>query len=263
MKIQLNGWTISYDTAGEGKPLLFIHGYPLSRKIWEPQASGLAAYARVILPDLRGHGDSDPLPGPYSVDMLAEDCVHLLNTLGITQPVVVCGLSMGGYVALAFYKKFVERTAGLILAATRAAADSPEGKANREKAILLAQTSGATQIANSMLPKMFAPSTYDEQPKLVDQVHNIMAETPVEGIIGALQAMKDRPDSTPLLPSITKPVLIVHGNNDQLIPAAEAHAMQSAIPGSELVIIEQAGHLLNLEQPGVFNQAVHQFLKRC
>ena len=263
MKIQMNGWTISYDTAGEGMPLLFIHGYPLSRKIWEPQASGLASYARVILPDLRGHGDSDALPGPYSVDMLAEDCLHLLNTLGITQPVVVCGLSMGGYVALAFYRKFAERMAGLILTSTRAAADSPEARANREKAILLAQTSGAMAIAESMLPKMFAPSTYNEQPKLVDQVRSIMAETPVEGIVGALQAMKDRPDSTPMLPSITKPVLIIHGSNDQLIPATEAHAMQSAIPGSELVIIEQAGHLLNLEQPGAFNQAVHQFLKRC
>jgi len=263
MKIQMYGWSISYDTAGEGVPLLFIHGYPLSRKIWEPQASGLAAYARVILPDLRGHGDSDATPGPYSMDLLAEDCASLLNNLGITQPVVVCGLSMGGYIALAFYRKFAERISGLILTATRAGADSPEGKANRDKAIALAKSSGAGAIADSMLPKMFAPSTYADQPNLVEHVRGMMAGTSVEGIVGALQAMKDRPDSTPLLPTITKPVLIIHGSDDQLIPLSEAQMMQKTIVGAELVIIERAGHLLNMEQPGAFNQAIRQFIRRC
>ena len=263
MKIQMNGWQIFYVTSGEGIPLLFIHGYPLSRKIWEPQASGLAAYARVILPDLRGHGDTDAVPGPYSVELLADDCNNLLNILGITQPVVVCGLSLGGYVALAFYRKFTERMAGLILTSTRAAADSPEGKANRDKAIIMAQSSGATAITDSMLPKMFAPLTYTTQSELVECVREIMTGTSVEGIVGALQAMKDRPDSTQMLSSINKPVLIIHGSDDQLIPASEARTMQEAIPGSELVIIERAGHLLNMEQPAAFNLAVHQFLKRC
>jgi pimeloyl-ACP methyl ester carboxylesterase len=263
MKIQMNGWSVSYDTAGEGIPLLFIHGYPLSRKLWEPQFSALAAYGRVILPDLRGHGDSDATPGPYSMDMLAEDCANLIDNLGVTQPLVVCGLSMGGYVALAFYKKYVERMAGLILTATRAGVDSLEGKANRDKAIVLAQSSGAGAIADSMLPKMFAPDTYHSQPRLVEHVREMMASTSVEGVVGTLQAMKDRPDSTPILPTITKPVLIIHGSDDQIIPASEARTMQEAIPGGELVIIEGAGHLLNMEQPTVFNQAVHQFLKRC
>lgn len=262
MKIQMNDWSLSFDTAGEGMPLLFIHGYPLSRKIWEPQSAGLAAYARVISPDLRGHGDTDPVPGPYSVDLLAEDCVNLLDNLGITQPVVVCGLSMGGYVTLAFFRKFAERMAGMILTATRAGADSPEGKANREKAITIAQSSGAQAIADSMLPKMFSPLTYTDQPTLVERIRSLMAGTSINGIVGALQAMKDRPDSTQLLSTINKPVLIIHGSDDQLIPATEASMMQNSISGAELVIIERAGHLLNLEQPAAFNQAVRQFIKQ-
>jgi 3-oxoadipate enol-lactonase len=263
MRIQMDGWQISYDTAGEGVPLLFIHGYPLSRKIWEPQTHSLAPYARVILPDLRGHGDSDAVPGPYDVDLLAEDCANLLNILGVHQPIVVCGLSMGGYIALAFYRKFPERVAGLILAATRAADDTEVGKANRETAIGLAQSSGAIAIADSMLPKMFAPTTYKEKPEMVERIHGLMAGTSTEGIVGALQAMKNRPNSNPMLNGINKPVLIIHGKEDQLIPALEARSMQEAIPGAELVIIEQAGHLLNLEQPAAFNLAVRQFLKRC
>jgi pimeloyl-ACP methyl ester carboxylesterase len=243
--------------------LLFIHGYPLSRKIWEPQAVGLAAYGRVILPDLRGHGDTDAIPGPYDVDMLAEDCANLLNILGINQRIVVCGLSMGGYIALAFYRKFSERVAGLILTATRAGADSTEGKANREKAIEIAQGSGPDTIANSMLPKMFAPPTYLEQPQLVERVHMIMARTSTEGVVGALEAMKNRPDSTSMLASINKPVLIIHGNEDQLIPTSEAYAMQVAIHEAEIVILDKVGHLLNLERPVEFNLAVRHFLRRC
>lgn len=263
MKSQMNGWLIAYDTAGEGIPLLLIHGYPLSRKIWEPQVSGLASYAHIIAPDLRGHGDSDAVPGPYSVDMLAEDCINLLDNLGVTRPIVVCGLSMGGYIALAFLRKFPERMAGLILTATRASADSPEGKVNREKAIEIAETLGATAIAESMLPKMFSPATYEKQPRLVHQLQGIMAHTSVEGIVGDLHAMKERPDSNALLTSIAKPVLIIHGNDDQLIDVSEAQRMHQATPASELVIIEQAGHLLNLEQPSAFNLAVGQFIKRC
>lgn len=261
MKIPINGFNISYDTAGEGVPLLLIHGYPLSGKIWEPQASALSPYVRVILPDLRGHGNSDPIPGPYHVDMLAEDCANLLDTLGISHRIIVGGLSMGGYVALAFYRKFAERVDGLILTATRAGADSVEAKANRDKAIAVAQSSGAQAIADSMLPKMFSPASYEDQPDLVERVRSLMAGTSVEGIVGALQAMKERPDSTAMLPTINKPVLIIHGNDDQLIPASEARLMQEAIPGAELVMIEKAGHLLNMEQPAAFNQAVHQFIK--
>ncbi len=262
MRIQMNGWSISYDTAGEGLPLIFIHGFPLSRKVWEPQISGLASYARVILPDLRGHGDSDALPGPYSMDTLAEDCISLMNNLGITQPALVCGLSMGGYVAFAMYRKFADRIAGLILSATRAAGESDEGKAARETAITTAKNNGVNAIADSMLHKMFAPATYASQPDLVHRVQKMMVNTSVNGMVGALEAMRDRPDSTPMLSNIHKPVLILHGEKDQLIPAQKAYELHAAIPGSELVVLENAGHLLNLEKPVEYNQEIRRFLKR-
>ena len=260
MKINLRGFSMAYCLRGEGLPLLLIHGYPLSRQLWKRQISGLDDTAQIIAPDLRGHGESDPLPGPYSVDMLAEDCHALLEALGITQPVVVCGLSMGGYVSLAFYRKYASRVKGLILAATRAGADSPEGKAGRDKAVQLAQQSGAGAIAEGMLGKMLAPQTYTAQPAVVEQAKEIMLSASVAGISGALLAMRDRPDSTPLLSQIRCPTLVIHGAEDQLIPAKEAEATQAAIPNARLALLPGAGHLLNMEQPAAFNQAVRQFL---
>ena len=149
----------------------------------------------------------------------------------------------------------------MILTATRAGADSLEAKLNREKAIATAQTLGSKAIADAMITKMFAPSTYVDQPELVQSIHNTMKNTSIEGIVGALYAMKNRPDSTPLLASIKIPVLIIHGDHDQLIPMSEVQIMQSQLPDAKLVIIKNAGHLLNLEQPNEFNEAIYEFLQ--
>jgi pimeloyl-ACP methyl ester carboxylesterase len=242
-----------------GIPLFFIHGYPLNRHIWDPQLESLADTARLIAPDLRGHGDSDVTSGPYSMDMLADDCLALLEALGITGPAVLCGLSMGGYVSFAFYRKYPERVAGLILAATRSGEDSPEGKANRDKAADLARQGGPGAIVESMLPKMLSPKSYAERSGLVDSVREIMLSSSLDGILGDLMGMKSRPDSTPALNLIDKPTLILHGNDDQLIPTSEAIAMHAAIPGARLQLLPDAGHLLNIEQPLLFNKAVREF----
>ena len=193
--------------------------------------------------------------------MLADDCVSLLDALDIEQPALVCGLSMGGYITLAFYRRHPDRVRGLILAATRAGADSPEGKANRDKAIAQAKEEGTAAIASSMLPKMLAPKTYESKPDLVEQVENIMTSTSVPGIVGALEGMKQRPDSTPMLGKIDVPTLILHGEDDQLIPAQEAQEMHTAIADSSLHLVSNAGHLLNLEQPEKFNQAIREFME--
>ncbi len=266
MQIRLPDFALAYDDVPAQKPdrrevILLIHGYPLSRAIWKPQLEGLSEAGRVIAPDLRGFGGSQATPGPYGMDLLADDCAALLDGLGIRQPVIVGGLSMGGYVALAFYRKYPGRVGGLILAATRAVADSPEARDGRDKAAALAQKEGSTAIARAMLPKMLSPKTFQTRPELVAQVKSIMESASVTGIVGALQGMRARPDSSALLAKITQPALLLFGEDDQFVPRPEIDAMHAAIRGSQLHILLDAGHLLTLEQPERFNQAVKAFLK--
>jgi pimeloyl-ACP methyl ester carboxylesterase len=260
MKYQLDKGYLAYDPAGEGIPLLFIHGYPLSRKIWKPQIDGLTDIASVISVDLRGHGESYPFEPPYSMDLLAEDCYRLLYDLNITPPIIVCGLSMGGYVTMALYRKYPSLFRGMILTSTRSGSDSPEGKANRDIGVKNVLELGVPSIADNMLPKMVSPVTFNSNQPLVNTIRAIMLDTSVNGVVGALQGMRDRPDPTPLLPNVKCPTLIIHGADDQLIPIKEAEMLDIQIPNSRLVIIPKAGHLLNLEQPDLFNQAVRKFI---
>ena len=260
MKRKISGFEMDYTDQGEGLPVLLIHGFPLSQKMWLPQMEGLAHAARLITPDLRGHGASEVVEGVYSMEVLALDCLKLLDSLDLIEPVVVGGLSMGGYITLAFQRLFPKRVRGLILAATRPGTDSPEGKANREKSAALARENGVAAVVANMLPKMFSPKTYNQNPDLVELVKTMMESTSVEGVTGALLGMKERADSTPLLPKIHKPVLLLHGADDQLVPLREAKNTQAAIPDARLEVIAEAGHLPNLEQPTVFNRAIEIFL---
>lgn len=260
MKIQIDNGFLEYETQGTGIPLLFIHGYPLSRQIWRPQIEGLSVHVLSIAVDLRGHGGSFPFEGPYTMDLLAEDCHQILDSLQLHRPVLICGLSMGGYVVFALYRKYPDLFMGMILTSTRPGADSPEGVANRKAAINNALEHGAGFIANGMLQKIVSPGTLSSKPDLVKTIHKIMADTSVQGIVGASQGMMMRPDSTTLLPQISCPVLIVHGTDDQIIPLREAEMMHQLIPHSHLVKITEAGHLLNLEQPEIFNQAILDFI---
>jgi 3-oxoadipate enol-lactonase len=260
MRINSNNLSLDYSDNGNEIPLLLIHGYPLTQALWGPQITGLADVARVLAPDLRGHGGSDLGPGSYSMSVLADDCRAFLDTLGITRPVVLGGLSMGGYVVFEFYRKYPQRIAGLILAATRAGADSPEAKANRDKAATTAREKGVGAIVETMLPKMLSQKSSQTRPELVTRVREMMASTSLAAVVGDLTAMRDRTDSTSTLAQIEKPTLILHGADDQLIPPAEAQAMGAAIPNARLEILTEAGHLLNLEQPEAFNEAVRTFL---
>jgi pimeloyl-ACP methyl ester carboxylesterase len=260
MTEQYDDFTMAYQDTCDQMVLLLVHGFPLESGMWELQLQDLADVARVIAPDLRGHGRSDSVPGPYSMKLFSDDIAGLLDYLNVSVPVVVCGLSMGGYIALDFYRRYPERVAGLILTATRAAADSEEGQAGRDKAIATVEAEGTEPIIAGMLPKLLAPDSYEDD-ELVDFVKEIMEGTSVEGMIGALQAMRDRPDSTPTLGKIAVPTLIIHGEADQIIPVAEAEAMYRAIDEAEMVIVENAGHLPNLEQPDIFNDAIIDFLE--
>lgn len=260
MKLNIDGGYLISEKVGSGIPLLLIHGYPLSRKMWEPQVVDLVNDVTIITIDLRGHGDSFAFNGAYSMTMLAEDCLKVLHNHQINEPVIVCGHSMGGYITMAMYHQFPEVFRGMILNSTRPGSDSIEGKANRDASIKIALEKGSAPIADSMIQKMFSPVTYQAKPELVNKVHKIMASTSPVGISGALKAMRDRPDSTPMLSTIQCPVLIIHGEDDQLIPVKEADAMGQLIPDAHVVKIAQAGHLPCLEQPEFFNQSVRDFL---
>jgi 3-oxoadipate enol-lactonase len=266
MHVQLPDFTMAYNDLGIGVPVLFIHGYPLNRKMWEPQFEGLGDVARLIAPDLRGHGESAfntgyvPPSQGFSMDMLADDCAALLEALEIDQPVVFCGLSMGGYVAFAFYRRYREKVRGLILAATRAGPDSIETKDTRREAIALAEVEGPEVITEAMLPNVLSSRTFTHQPETVQQVAEIMASITIDGMVGDLKGMMERPDSISTLKEIDVPTLILFGADDKIINLWEMNTLREGIPNAAAIFIPYAGHLPNLEQPDTFNQEVRSFL---
>ncbi len=261
MKVVVNGVALSYTDQGDGIPLVFIHAFPLSRTMWQPQVDALKDSYRVITLDLRGHGESDTVLWNCTLEDYAADVLGLLDHLDIRQAVLI-GLSMGGYTALLFYKQYSERVKALVLADTRAQADSDEGKAGRRAMAQIAFKDGAAPIADLMIPKLLAPATIQHRQEIVDQVREKILQTSSAGIVVDLMAMAARPDSTGLLRTIACPTLIMVGEEDQATPVAESQSMADRIPGSTLIIIPEAGHLSNLEQPQAFNQALQTFLQR-
>ncbi len=255
-RVTVNGVNLAVQTGGEGPGILFIHGYPLDHTIWRPQVDALEGW-RTVAPDLRGMGQSDAPDLGYSMATYAADLAALIDSLGLDR-VVLCGHSMGGYVAFEFVRRWPDRVSGLALVATRADADTIETRRARDAAAVLAREGGAREIAAAMLPKMLSPSA---PPTLVELVGGVMASTPVAGIVGALGAMRDRPDSTALLPALARlPALVIAGADDQLVTASQTSAMAAAIPGARLVVAPGAAHLPSLEAPGIVTDALRTFL---
>jgi pimeloyl-ACP methyl ester carboxylesterase len=253
-----DGIEIGYDDVGTGMPVAFIHGFPHNRTLWAPQVSALVDRARCIAPDLRGFGESSR-HGPFTIDQFADDVATLLRTLGIERT-VIAGLSMGGYVALAFWRRHRAMVRALVLADTRAGADSEETRAKRLSLIDLARSRGSDAVADGQIVGMIGKSTREKRPALIDEVHRMLASAPVDGICGALDAMLGRIDSTPTLATIDVPTLIVVGAEDVLTPVSESEILRDAIHGSRLEVIEQAGHVSNLERPSAFNHVLSEFL---
>jgi 3-oxoadipate enol-lactonase len=259
-RLTVNGVNLAVEVRGEGPSILFIHGYPMDRSIWAHPMSSLDGFRR-IAPDLRGMGQSDAPDLGYSMETYAGDLAALLDALGVDE-VVLCGLSMGGYIAFEFLRRWRKRVRGLVLMDTRAEADTPEGRRAREEAAALAREGGAEAIAEDMLPKLLSPTTRSRAPDLVDQVRAMIEATPVPGIVGALGALRDRPDSTDDLKTLDGlPVLVVVGEEDEVTPPARARAMAEAIPGAELLIIPGAAHVPSLERPTATTRALLGFLR--
>jgi 3-oxoadipate enol-lactonase len=251
---------IGYDDVGTGGsvPLLFVHAFPLNRTMWAPQVSALVERSRCVAADLRGFGDSSK-KGPYAMDQYADDLAHLLDVLHIDK-VILVGCSMGGYVSFAFWRRHRQRVRAMVLADTKATADTDEVLERRRKLIEVTRTEGTTALANLQIPSMVGKTTREKQPDTYDAVHRMMAQSPADGIVGALEAMMARADSSDTLATIDVPTLIIVGDEDVPTPVKDARVMQAGIPGSRLEIISQAGHLSNMERPASFNHLLTEFL---
>ncbi len=247
---------------GTGPALLFVHGFPLDHTLWRSQWPHFSARYRCIVPDLPGFGDSELQEGTLTMSQLADDLCQLLEQLGVQQPIVYCGLSMGGYIGWQMWQRHAEWLAGLVQCDTRAVADTPEMARARQ---LMAQSillDGAESLAESMVPKLFSPLTSQRQPDLVAATHDTMAKADPRAIAAVLRGMSEREDSSNSLASIDIPTLLICGEDDAISPPAEMQGLADALPQGALVRIADAGHLAPLEQPVAVNSAIESFLDR-
>lgn len=267
MKIQINTISLAYTDRGIGLPVIFLHAFPLNRHMWAGEIEALLADQRyrLVALDWRGFGESEISSSPIkpvisTMVMLADDIAGLMDALGIRQA-VLCGLSMGGYVAFAFAHKYPHRLHGLILADTRPGGDTPEAHANREKVAQIAETEGASAIANLQIPNLISDYTRQHHPEVETRVRQLIDTATPQGIAAASRGMAVRPDASDLLAEISCPTLVIVGEKDALIPPQLARDYTSQIPGAQFVVIPHAGHLSNLEQPQAFIRTTRQFLQ--
>jgi pimeloyl-ACP methyl ester carboxylesterase len=253
----VNGHSFGYDDIGTGVPVVFLHGFPHDRSLWAAQLGSLAVPTRTLACDLRGFGESEGTA--HSMDDYASDVAEWLTNLGITRAVIV-GLSMGGYVAFALWRLQPGLVRALVLADTRAGPDDAATKVRRNDQIALVRARGTEALADALVQGMIGKTTRSQRPEVAERVHAMLSRAPTEGTIGALGALRDRPDSRPTLATITVPTLIVVGEEDVLTPVSESRAMHEAINGSLMQIITGAGHLSNFERPAGFNHVVGEFV---
>jgi pimeloyl-ACP methyl ester carboxylesterase len=255
----LNGVTFYYEDRGNGPPVVLVHAFPVDSRMWESQLSDLSSHWRVIAPDLRGFGRSTA-SDPLTIESMAADLHALLGEIGAL-PCVLGGISMGGYIGLAYALKYATDLRALILIDTKAEADNSEQKEARMANARLARAEGAKAIAEKMLPKMLADETPHRRPAVSAALRKLMEQCPPATIEHALLAMRDRPDQSANLSSIPVPALVIVGENDSITPIAAAQSMQNRIPNAQLAVIRGAGHMSPMEQPAQVNRAIRQFLQ--
>lgn len=251
---------LAHDEAGEGFPVVLLHGFPHDHTLWSAQMAGLEGHCRVVAPDLRGFGASVATP-PFTIDRYADDVIALMDRLGI-EKAVIGGLSMGGYIAFSMWRRHRARFRGLILVDTKAGPDNDEARKRREQQIEVVRSEGVAVLAPRLVETSVSARTRERHPDVVERLLAMMTRQPAEGVIGALQAMIRRADSTPTLKTIDVPTLIVVGAEDVPTPVDDARKMHDAIAGSTLEIIEGAGHLSNLERPAAVTHVMSEFIGR-
>jgi len=259
--------TVAYLDSAPGDTALrtyvMLHAFPIGANQWEPQMRSIPAGWRLITPDLRGFGGStepDSLSA-LAISDYAGDVADLLDELSISRA-VIGGLSMGGYAALALLQSAPHLIEALVLADTRATADTPEGRANRRNMLALVDREGPSGVAREMMPKLLGKTTRELNPAIEAHVRRLIKQQSPVAIRGAIHRMMHRPDSTALLSQVTVPTLVIVGEEDELTPPEESRRIAEAVAGATLVTIPAAGHLSNLEQPDAFNAALNGFLAK-
>jgi pimeloyl-ACP methyl ester carboxylesterase len=242
--MEMNPVDLYYETHGEGTPVIFLHGFPFDHTIWRPLVEPLQGQARLILPDLRGFGESPASGDVYSMRLLAEDLVRLMDRLEIDRAVLV-GHSMGGYVSMAFAQAYPNRLLGLGLVATQAAADPPERRQSRYKTAEAVAHKGARVVASNMV------NTLTPRRELIEPITQLILKAQPAGVVGALKGMAERPDLTGALSNITVPAVVLYGASDQIVSRDRVETMAQMLPKGWLVEIPNAGHMLMMEEPQV------------
>jgi pimeloyl-ACP methyl ester carboxylesterase len=253
---------LAYREVGVGRPVVLLHAFPLSSAMWLDQREGLSALARVVTPDLRGFGGSPLGEDDPSLDACADDLAALLDTLGLDR-VVLGGLSMGGYVAMAFLRRRADRVEALLLADTKATGDPEPGRANRLRiADELDRDPSSSVLVDDVLPALLGRATTSGRPLVAGRVRGLVKAAPAGAAAWAQRAMAARPDSLEVLRGTHVPALVLVGDQDELSPVADAQAMADVLPQGQLVVLPEAGHLSAVETPDAFNDAVVGLLNR-
>jgi len=261
MKTQtVNGVELATVDEGSGPPLVLVHGFPLDHTMWNAQIDALSTDYRVIAPDLRGFGQSGVTPGKVTMEQFADDLAALLEELAVGEPVVFCGLSMGGYVAWQFWQRHRPRVRGLIVCDTRAVADTAEQAAGRLTMADRVLREGPAPLVEGMIPKLFAQSTVETEPEVVESLRQVMLRGDPEGIAAAGRGMAERPDVTAMLGRIDCPTLVIVGQFDAISTVEEMRSLAAAIPGARCVEIAGSGHMSPMERPAEVNAAISRFL---
>ncbi|MDH3719792.1 MAG: alpha/beta hydrolase [Planctomycetota bacterium] len=257
---KINGETFQVVQRGAGDPLLLVHGFPLNQSMWNAQIDHFAETHQVIAPDLRGFGGSVVTPGTVTMEQYADDLASLLDVLEVRQPVVFCGLSMGGYVAWQFWRKHRDRLSALILCDTRAVADTDEVRQGRLEMAQRVVREGAEFVADGMLPKLVGPGAVNSQAEVVEAIRQMILTTDPETIAAAQRGMAQRPDVTGTLGKIAVSTLVLVGQHDTISPPDEMRQIAAAIPDSRFVEILDTGHMAPMENAPAVNAAMAEFL---
>jgi pimeloyl-ACP methyl ester carboxylesterase len=257
--MRVNDIDIAYDDEGDGVPVVLVHGHPFDRTMWRPQLERLRSRYRVIVPDLRGYGETTVVPGTTPWHVFADDLVGLLDGLGVGR-VVLCGLSMGGQIAMELHRAHPSRVRALVLADTFPEADAAAGRDLRRGLADRVLREGMAPYADEVLDKMISPDNVVALPAVAGHVLRMMRGTSPEGAAAGWRGRAERPDYLDSLSRVTVPALVVVGERDEYTPVAVAERMHAAIPGSTLAVIPGAGHLPNLERPDEFTDALERFL---